>query len=97
MADEYIHKPSIGSIEACRSEHELIKRLLDAIYERGDIKGYQSLIIKSQSEAVGNWILSDFNRITNRRFPFLFLAIEYKEKRENLDEIVKRGYEPLKN
>ena len=93
MAQEYVHRDSIGELKNCRGEALGVRKLLEPLYLEGKLKGYYYVIIKSHENAKEKLIYSDYNKISQDRFPFLFLSVELAEINPVLDQNIReRGY-----
>lgn len=77
MAKEYIHSLSIGDDDHCIKEKEEIDNIVRGYSRRDLVRGFQTIIIQNENDVSENLIYSDYVPITNGRFPYLFLAIEY--------------------
>jgi len=97
MVKEYIHLRSIGNLTECKKKQDEIINALDQLFERGQIKGHNSIIIESDAHAEDQWIQckpENYIPLTHNQFPFLLAQLEPTEI--SLDELMKKkGYESV--
>ncbi|MAG02856.1 hypothetical protein CMI42_05960 [Candidatus Pacearchaeota archaeon] len=75
MTFEYVHRKSIGNRELCEVECSSLANKLRSEYSFGRIDGFQTLLVADQECAENNSIFSNYNGVTEGRFPFLFAAV----------------------
>lgn len=78
-AIEYIHLPSIGSMEECRRVQKYIGPFVLALDAENKLDGYRVSVVKND-EDFNYHVLPDVCReITSGRYPYLYVSLQPKQ------------------
>lgn len=78
-AKDYIHLSSIGDLQNCKKFAGEAKEYLLGMYNDKKIEGVGLRIIKNIKMKDEYFIFHDLSEITNKKYPYIFLAIQHPE------------------
>jgi hypothetical protein len=80
FAHSYIHNDSIGDFEACKKYQDVVDEVIQSLYEKKLIKGFQMIIIEDGLQEIEELIPQKLvNTKTNGHYPYLFTRIQPDE------------------
>ncbi|HEY8034523.1 MAG TPA: hypothetical protein VIF37_02920 [Methylobacter sp.] len=90
FAHSYIHHDSIGNFDACKKYQHLVGEVIQRLYEKNLIKGFQMIIIEDGLQEVDELIPQKLvNTKTKGQYPYLFTRIQPNEINNcNIDEVM---------
>lgn len=74
---EYVHGLSIGRLIDCKNTAQKIIEILDKLYEKKRVLGWETLIIKNEDMVDSNYILTNPTKVANNTYPYLFVVVQH--------------------
>ncbi|BAZ11605.1 hypothetical protein NIES4071_34310 [Calothrix sp. NIES-4071] len=76
FAYEYVHSQSVGNLEKCREIIKNTDEKLEQLYNIHNIRGYQLLLIKDDTDIEEKLIEPKFEGVTMGKLPFVYSFVQ---------------------